>query len=442
MMKNLVIEKNILACIIIENKLMDKAVVYIEDNDFSDKFNKVIYQRMLSLYHKNYAIDYTTLMTDFNDYGIKVDVNYLIDITNLLPSTNGFDTYLKQLKEQSNRAKIKQYYELVINDKGLSSYDIVDYMKEKFDSLKHIDNTELLNMQDNIDKYVQDIKCGRGVESGIPTLYHSVDEKLSITGGSLIVIGARPGVGKSALALNFIHHFAMQNKKILFISLEMTEKEIINRLISLTAEVDATKITRRLPLTEQEKTRIVVAKQKLKKHFINIFDRGSLKVENLVQLCNKLKQKQELDILVVDYIGLLDSSQYQGQRTNQIGYISRKLKQIAMDLKIPVIALSQLNRNVVDKANGKMREPNLSDLRDSGSVEQDANAVLFIHSLSKDTDDFDDKYVKLIIAKNRSGSVGKIFMNFKSNIMRFREGELDNGVLREYPLQEIKTLEV
>jgi replicative DNA helicase len=159
-----------------------------------------------------------------------------------------------------------------------------------------------------------------------------------------------------------------------------------------------------------------------------------LKVENLIHLCTKLKQKKQLDILVVDYIGLLDSTQYQGQRTNQIGYISRKLKQIAMDLKIPVIALSQLNRNVVDKNDGSMREPTLSDLRDSGSIEQDANAVMFIHSLSKDSDDYEDRYLKLIIAKNRNGSVGKIFMNFKPHMLRFRESESVDGRVIELPL--------
>ena len=260
---------------------------------------------------------------------------------------------------------------------------------------------------------------------------------MSITNGSLIVIGARPGLGKSAFALNLAHHFSQQHKKTLFISLEMTEKEIVDRLISLTTEIHATRITRRMKLNQNEISIINKAKQNLEHHFINIFDKGSLKVENLIHLCTKLKQKNELDVLIVDYIGLLDSNQYQGQRTQQIGYISRKLKQIAMDLKIPVIALSQLNRNIVDKTDGKMREPSLSDLKDSGSIEQDANAVLFIHSLSKDSDDFDDRFLKLIIAKNRNGSVGKILMNFKTNILRFREGEFVDGKVIELPLSKL-----
>jgi replicative DNA helicase len=323
---------------------------------------------------------------------------------------------------------------------GLSSYEIADYLKNVIDNLKYVDNSDINHIQKNLDQYLDSMIKGGGIEKGIPTLYTKLDEMLSITNGSFIVIGARPGIGKSAFALNLIHHFSQQKQKTLFISLEMTEKEIVNRLVSLTTGIHATRITRRVDLNRIEIQDIERARKSLKKHFINIFDKGSLKVENLIHLCTKLKQKKQLDILVVDYIGLLDSTQYQGQRTNQIGYISRKLKQIAMDLKIPVIALSQLNRNVVDKANGKMREPTLSDLRDSGSIEQDANAVIFIHSLSKDTDNFDDRYLKLLIAKNRNGSVGKVLMNFQPNVLRFREGEFDDsGKIHEHQLSSITT---
>ena len=244
-----------------------------------------------------------------------------------------------------------------------------------------------------------------------------------------MLIGARPSVGKSAFATNLVKNFCLQGKHPLFVSLEMNKKEFLNRLVSNMAHIEARKLKRKEHKTSDEWAKIMKVKEQIKKFKFNFYDKGGMKIEQLVGLCRYLKQKGELDILIIDYLQLLESNQYKNQKQNQVAYISQKLKQLAMELEIPVIALSQLSRGVITEG-GKVREPVLSDLRDSGSLEQDANVVIMLH-----TEDIDQKYgnensrfgrtIQLFVRKNRDGKLGKVYYEYFGDYVQFIEKQKD-----------------
>ncbi len=183
--------------------------------------------------------------------------------------------------------------------------------------------------------------------------------------------------------------------------------------------VKAQSIKRKEGLTSNDWANIMKAKEDIRKFKFNFYDKGGMSIEQLVGLAKHLKKKGELDILVIDYLQLLTSNQYRNQKQNQVSYISQMLKQLAMELDIPVIALSQLSRGSIE--NGKPRKPVLSDLRDSGSLEQDSNIVLMLHTDDIEQNFKDERFIKMYVRKNRDGMLGDVNYGFKGDYVEFIE---------------------
>ena len=198
----------------------------------------------------------------------------------------------------------------------------------------------------------------------------------------------------------------------------------MNRLVANMAHIPARKLKRKEVKSNYEWQSIMQAKDKIKKFRFNFYDKGGMSIEQLIGLSRYLKKRDELDVLVIDYLQLLESNQYRGQKQNQVGYISQKLKQIAMELDIPVIALSQLSRGVIEKG-GEPREPQLSDLRDSGSLEQDANIVMMLHTTDIEQKwgegDKRGRYIDLFVRKNRDGKLGSVKYEYFGDYVDFKE---------------------
>lgn len=430
------IEKCILGAILLNNKVLDKCMLFLEVKDFKDGYNQLIYQTMVKNKNNNIVNDYITIHKEMKQI-TDIDIfDYLIELANYVPTAENIDSHIKIIREHNNLESIVGTLETIKN-KNMETAPAIQLIEDTIDNLTYVDNTETSNLNENIKEYLHSIADGKDLEKCIPTLYELLDRKLMIRNGNFIVIGARPAVGKSAYVLNLVKHFAMQKQKVLFISLEMTKEEILNRLVAMVSGINVSRIINK-KLNSYEIQQVLRTEIELKKYNIKIFDRGSLNIENLINLTHKLKTKGQVDILVVDYIGLLGSKLFRESRVNQVGYISRKLKQIAMDLKIPVIALAQLNRNVVDKGNGRSRKPVLADLRDSGSIEQDANVVMFLHQEEDTT--HDDRFLKLILAKNRSGETGEIDIVFKTKTMTFVESEFRDGNFVQLKPMEIENI--
>jgi replicative DNA helicase len=363
------LEQQILASILVDDKKMKLAFEILNTIEmFYDKSNRTIYTAMLYLYRNNLLIDYMPLAERIQAMKVKNEdelIDYLLSLSNSFSANTSFESKVDSLVEYYHKRKMyKTALDIVTKPlNGVASQELVAQVKGSVDSMGISSNIEVDKFEDYIDdwlEYQQDTTPIQSHKLG----YKLLDDLVLLEDSNLMLIGARPSVGKSAFATNLVKNFCLQGKHPLFVSLEMNKKEFMNRLVSNMAHIPARKLKRKEEKTNAEWGAILNVKEQIRKFKFNFYDKGGMNVEQLIGLCKYLKKKDELDVLVIDYLQLLDSNQFKGQKQYQISYISQKLKQIAMELDIPVIALSQLNRGVVE--HGKIRKPQLSDLRDSG----------------------------------------------------------------------------
>jgi replicative DNA helicase len=233
----------------------------------------------------------------------------------------------------------------------------------------------------------------------------------------LIVLAARPSMGKTALALNISDHVAVElNVPVLFVSLEMGHIEIADRLLCARSRVDGHKIKRGIGLGHRELTDLGKAFQKLSEHSMFVDDTPSRTAMQIAASARRLRRRNAIGLMLVDYIQLVDSDETRDSRQEQIAKISRRLKALARELGIPLIALSQLNRAVESREDKK---PRMADLRESGAIEQDADIVLLLHRPEYYDANDQPGVAELIIAKNRNGPTGSIKLTFLKNLTRF-----------------------
>ena len=423
------LEADILGMLILEPKRVRDFKDKVKIEAFFNTEHVEIYTAMLYLNNNNLEINYYTLMDrlQYKDGDSRID--YLLNLANAVITFARFDENVDYLNDLYYKRVLYGEAQFLLSKDlgGISSDNLVKRMKEKIEGMGVVSNIEYDKFEDYIDewlKYQEDETAIQNHKLGFKLL----DDLVLLEDTNLMLIGARPSVGKSAFATNLVKNFCLQGKHPLFVSLEMNKREFMNRLVSNMAHIPARKLKRKETKTSAEWTKIMKVKEQISKFKFNFYDKGGMKVEQLIGLCRYLKQKDELDVLVIDYLQLLESNQYKGQKQNQVAFISQKLKQLAMELEIPVIALSQLSRGSIE--NGKPREPHLSDLRDSGSLEQDANVVLMLH-----TDDVDQKYgnensrfgrtIKLFVRKNRDGKLGMVFYEYFGDYVDFIEKDFN-----------------
>ncbi|NLM49664.1 MAG: replicative DNA helicase, partial [Clostridiaceae bacterium] len=264
---------------------------------------------------------------------------------------------------------------------------------------------------------LEELRKKGGKITGLPTGFRDLDAKLSgLHNSDLILIAARPGVGKTSFALNICSHVAIKEKKTVAIfSLEMGKEQLVNRILSSAASVEHEKLkTGNLSLDDM--TKISLSLRGLTSAPMFIDDTPTITVSEIRAKCRRLKLERGLALVVIDYIQLMQSSKTRAEnRTQEVADISRSLKILAKELNVPVIALSQLSRAVESRADKK---PMLSDLRESGAIEQDADIVLFLY---KGSEDEDSNIVHLNVAKHRSGSTGVIDLVWRGEYTRFMD---------------------
>lgn len=414
-------EKNVLGAILISPEVMDYCFGLVEPNDFADIKNKVIYEAMLHLYTNNIELDYSTLHSRLVANKTIVDIDYLLEITNLLPTAEHYETYVKMLKDESNKRQLFKTMKYLYDNKALSSEEITNKLKAQFELLSFVNNHELEDISQGLEEQVNKIVDCVGLGDAIKSNYTELDRRVMILDGTYNIIAARAGFGKSAFMINLIKAFSEQNKKGVLISLEMLKDEIANRFLALESGVQLGKIFRRENLNSNEKRLIENAKLKIQNYGLKVYDKGGLKVEELYNIVRDLKRKGEIDVLYIDYIGLLDTHVYKDNRTQQVNYISRKIKQIAQEFKLPIIALHQMNRNAISSDSGRSREPNNTDLKGGGQLEQDAHSIMFLYKLGTEEEQAETNEVYLKIAKNRNGARSYIKYNFQADVMKFKE---------------------
>ncbi|ADM21704.1 replicative DNA helicase [Mesomycoplasma hyorhinis] len=355
--------------------------------------------------------------------------------------------YIKKISEATKLRKILEIFEQskkeISQGKKLSD-DIIDEFQEKmnqiisinakqdFDSIAQVAQ-DLLTMLRN-QQYSYDIK---GITTGFDKLNHMTS---GLQKGDLIILAARPSMGKTAFALNLAKNACDAKKNVVFFSLEMSSQQLVARLLSLETMIDASIFKKPGALTKDHWIRIKASiDNKINKYNLLIEDSGTIKLNEMIWKLQRLKRKKEqIDLIIIDYLQLINSSSKTRNENRQVevSIISRKLKQLARELDTPIIALSQLSREVEKR---EKKTPQLSDLRESGSIEQDADIVMFLHRESyyaskKTNDNIQDS--QLIIAKHRNGPIGEISMSFdlatgnffeKSNSLQSFENKDDYG---------------
>ena len=419
--------------------LLDSEVTWIYDSDklgykdFYQKEHSYIYEAIQQLRMARKTIDVVTVSDQLSkNWNLDVigGVDYLYDLSSFLFSTQPCSEYSKIVREKSLLRQVlklcqcisgevyeqkdtlqifdaieKKIFDLTQNQVGESIIAIWDILEKRvMEYIEYADNPEKLN------------------ESKVFSGYEGIDKMLTwFKPGELIILAARPSMGKTAFALNVLNNVALkQQKTVVFISLEMSSESIVDRILSEVAGVPMYKLNGSEQMNEEDFSKIWEANSTLWVAKIFIDDRGALTVPELKSKLRKLKiEKGWLDIVIIDYLQLMHGTSYAGNRVQEISDISRSLKELARELEVPIMALSQLSRAVEQRVDKK---PQLSDLRESGAIEQDADAVLMLHREDYYDPDTDKKgATDVCIRKNRNGAVGEVELHFQKEIMRFTE---------------------
>lgn len=433
---NIEIEYNILGNILINKNALDEIGEMITPDDFYNDYHKIIYEVILSTYRTKNIVDPIIVSenikkNEFMSNKMKnIDIleyiqgltEYGITVANIMP-------YIEKLKEYSMRRQLINVADIV-KEKASRGYDDVDTLKDfaeaaifKLNDNKNKDIVTLKELSANkFNSLMSDDKEVNGLSSG----YTDFDY---ITNGfhpsDLIILAARPSMGKSALALNFALNVARIGHKVLFFSLEMGADQLYDRILSMYSNVNFNKI-KNFNLNNEEKTKINYSISQLyENNNLIISDTSKINVYEIRNTARKIKRDIGLDFIVIDYLQLIDSTSNNNRNREQaIAEISRSLKMLAKELKIPILALSQLSRSVESRSTDK--RPMLSDLRESGAIEQDADLVMFIYRAAyyknkniQDKESHLDQISEVILGKHRNGSTGTIYLAFKGEIQKF-----------------------
>lgn len=399
--------------------LVDKDAVLtvieiLKPDDFYKTEHEEIYGAILDLYEASKAIDLLTLKEQLRLRG-KYDVingfEYLVSLTSPMYSVSNVEYYAEIVREKSVLRKLIKSANKISKDSYEAKEDATLITeraeKEIFNIIQHKDNSYslikdvLVDTFDNIERLASQEE---GV-IGIPSGFADLDNKtLGFMPGQLVIVAARPAMGKSAFALNILTNAAIKsNKSVVYFSLEMGKEELVNRILAAEAMVDSSKI-RSGKLEDEDWISLTNASGTLSEAKIILDDSAGFSPIELRARCRKLKMEYDIGLVVIDYLQLMDASKNNASRQADISEISRSLKVLAREIGVPIIALSQLSRAPEQRPDHR---PMLSDLRESGSIEQDADMVMFLYRDDYYNPDTDKKNVaEVILAKNRAGSTG------------------------------------
>lgn len=427
---NVEAEQSVLGSVFVDQGAMRTLVDKLESDDFYTYRHKVIYTAMVELFQENIEIDYTTLSNKLETKGLLNDaggIDYILGLINTVPSIVNLPNYINIVRDKSITRRIMDACRKIIED-GYANDDAISFVdnaeKTVFDIAKERRTTDFVKIGEVAEQVIEKTegaKNNMGRLTGLDTGFTLLNEyTLGLQPSELMIIAARPSMGKSAFALNIATNVAKMDHRpyVAFFSLEMGSDQLVGRMLSAESRVHSINI-RTGELSPSQWQQISLAKETLSALNILFDDSGTVKVTDLRQKCRKLAQERKLDLVIVDYLQLLSGSSKEN-RVQEVSEISRTLKEMARELKVPVIALSQLSR-AVERREEKI--PIMADLRDSGSIEQDADIVLFMYR--------DDYYTKqeskrpdtvdLIIAKNRQGAttVDNIVLSFNKTCSYF-----------------------
>ena len=408
---------------------ISSAVEVLKPEDFYREDNKIIYEAILNLYNRAEPVDIITLKTELQTMKQLEAVGgleYIAELPDKVPTTANVEQYIKIVEEKSSlRALIKTANELITlgYDQTLEVEDILDSAEKRiFDVIQNRNQKGYTSIKDIlVDSFTQleQLYNQKQHITGIPTGFADLDY---ITAGlhpsDLVIVAARPAMGKSAFALNIATNAAVRaNTPVAIFSLEMSKEQMTNRILCSEAMVDSNKV-RTGKIEDDDWTKLAEASGTLSTSQIFIDDTPGISIMEIRAKCRKLKLEKNIGLVVIDYIQLVQASNKKNaSREQEISEISRSLKILAKEIGVPVIALSQLSRSVEQRPDHR---PMLSDLRESGAIEQDADIVMFLYRDDYYNEDSEKKNIaELILAKHRAGSTGTVELAWLGSYTKF-----------------------
>jgi replicative DNA helicase len=429
---DLVAEQSVLGAVFISPDSIITLADVLTPDDFYKPANKIVFKTMLSLLEKGEPIDATTMvsaLTNQGDISNIGGINYVVELVNSTPTSKNVEHYAKLVKEKANLRKVIAELSESLSSAYQGDISINEIIEKTEKSILDISNQNVgngfRNVADIIDTHMQIVEKRSetdGVVTGLSTGFVGLDK---ITTGlhedNLIILAARPAMGKTALALNIAKHIATKEKKpVIIFSLEMGAEDLIERMIASEGTVPAYHL-KTGNLNTDEWKRVIQAQKELYDAPIFVDDTAGIRISEIRANARKLSQEMGgLGVIVIDYLQLITGSKGEN-RQQVVSEISRELKILAKDLKVPVIALSQLSRAVEQRQD---KRPMLADLRESGSIEQDADIVAFLYReayYQKEQADSQEtnNVTELILEKNRHGSLGTVKLYFHKEYTKF-----------------------
>ena len=442
---NLEAEQSVLGSILIEPRCMEDALMYLKTDSFYLPQHRHIFTAMQEMFStSNGAID-PVLIADVlakdGVYDLAGGRDYLVQLSQAVPSTANIEKYCKIVQEQAYLRELIKVSQDIIQEATEGAGEaslILDNAEQRIYDIRQgkttngpsrIKDVIINGVFDKLKKITGDSK---DEYKGIPTGFGILDKYITgLNKSDFILIGARPAMGKTSFALNLAQNVAMgAKKKLVFFSLEMTKEQLAERLLASQAGVASQKF-RTGDLTDDEWVRIGNAASSFYDVELYLDDTSSITVP---EIKSRVRRVKNVDAIMIDYLGLIQSAGRKENRVQEVSEITRQLKMMAKDLNIPVICCAQLSRGT--EGRGKSHKPQLSDLRESGSIEQDADIVMFLYreeyyknEVDEDKqDEIDESMTELIVAKNRHGQTGTIELSFDKEFTRFRA--VDN--VRDY----------
>ncbi|GGN95120.1 replicative DNA helicase [Saccharibacillus kuerlensis] len=430
--QNLEAEQAVLGAVLLQAEALITVMEKITADDFYDKSHQMIFEAMVQLGEESQPIDLVTLASLLKDKGQLEDlggVSYLSKLAHAVPTAANVEYYAQMIEEKAMLRRLIRTATQIVSEGYTGGEDVGLMLSDAERKILEISNRRssggfvairdvLMEVFDRVETLHQNL--GGGGTTGIPSGFVDLD---NMTAGfqrnDLIILAARPSVGKTAFALNVAQNVSVRaGETVAIFSLEMSAAQLVQRMICAEANLDASVMRTGEFKSDEDWTKLTMGIASLSEAEIYIDDTPGITVADIRSKCRRLKKEKGLGMIVIDYLQLISGRGKAGEnRQQEVSEISRTLKQIARELEVPVIALSQLSRGVEQRQD---KRPMMSDLRESGSIEQDADIVAFLYRDDYYNADTEKKnIIEIIIAKQRNGPVGTVELVFLKNFNKF-----------------------
>lgn len=431
------IEEAVLGAMMVNTDSVDKAMDLLKPESFYDQKNRAVFEAIYELFNEKSPIDMLTVIEKMRNKDTLNEVGgpaRIAALTQKVGTGANVEYYVRILQQKTIQRNLIEASYGILRDAFDASVTVDDLVAKSQDSIYNAIAGNLKNPYKHVSEVItqslnriEESQKSTGI-TGVHSGFHKVDQfTMGWQPGNLIILGARPSVGKTAFALNLARNAAVEfNEPVAFFSLEMTSMELTDRLIATESGISSDKLKGKLKLLPEEWHRLEYSVNRLFKAPLYIDETPGITLTEFTAKAKRLVREKGVKIIFVDYLQLMHSGKPQTggfSKVQEVTDISNTLKTTAKELNIPIIALAQLNRNLMSRmgSNGK---PVLSDLKDSGSIEQDADIVMFLHRpglLGLSDDPEEQAKTEVIFAKNRSGQVGSVSMRYVGQLMKFED---------------------